>query len=89
MSARTLDELKAKLIFQNSMDVWIALCREKNWDRRDYSHYRQFIRHLQEREVQLKKAPQGHPIKDSEGNPVETYTIRLDNTIIEKIRSFA
>lgn len=88
MVAGTLDELRAKLIFQNSMDVWIILCREKNWDRRDYLRYTQFIKYLREQRVQLNKAPQGHPIKDSEGKPVETYVIRLDNTMIQKIRSF-
>jgi len=87
--AGTLDELKAKLIFQNSMDVWITLCREKNWDRREYSRYAQFIKHLQEKNVQLKKAPQGHPIKESQGKVVETYTMKLDSVMIEKIRSFA
>jgi len=71
------------------MDVWIVLCREKNWDRRDYLRYAQFIKYLQEKGIQLKRAPQGHPIKDSEGKPVESYIIKLDNTIIEKIKSFA
>ena len=71
------------------MDVWIALCREKDWDRRDYLRYAQFIKYLQQNGIQLKKAPQGHPIKDSEGKPIETYTIKINEIIIEIIRPFA
>lgn len=88
MAARSLDELKAKLVFQNSMDVWIVLCREKGWDRRDYSRYARFISYLQEKGVELKRASQGHPMKNSEGKPVKTGTIRLDSSTIEKIRAF-
>lgn len=70
------------------MDVWIALCREKNWDRRDYLRYVRFISYLQEKGIPLKRALQGHPIKDSERRTIETYTIKLDATTIGKIRAF-
>ncbi|MBM3897260.1 MAG: hypothetical protein FJ358_01870 [Thaumarchaeota archaeon] len=88
MTPRTLEELKTKLIFQNTMNIWIVLCRENGWERRDYAHYAEFIKYLHENEIQLKKAPQGHPVKDFEGKPIETYTIKIDKRVIEIIRSF-
>lgn len=71
------------------MDVWMTLCREKAWNRHDYTKYAHFIAYLKEQKVQLTRAPQGHPMKDASGKPVETYTIKLDKATIDKMRSFA
>lgn len=84
-----MDELKGRLIFHNSMDVWITLCREKGWDRRNYDRYAQFVAYLKENGVALTRAPQGHPMKDRDGKPIENYTIRLSGATIEKLRSFS
>lgn len=85
----TLDELRAKLLFHNSMDIWITLCREKGWNRRDYGKYKKFVTHLRDKGVIISKAAQGHPIKDLSREGIETFTVKLDATTIEKIRLFS
>lgn len=87
--AKSLDELKGRLLFQNSVDVWIALCRERGWDWRVHEKYSRFIEHLRGSGVELRAAPQGHPIRDVSGKPLEAYTIRFDARLIGIARQFA
>ena len=51
----SLDDLRKKVIFQNSIDVWIAACSEKNieWDNQD--SYKNFIKYLHDQNLNLKK----------------------------------
>ena len=51
----TLDELRQKVIFQNSIDVWIAFCNEKNHDWNNTDNYKKFIKYLHEQNLNLKK----------------------------------
>ena len=51
----TLDDLCKKVIFQNSVDVWISLCGEKNADWDDMEGYKRFIKRLQDGGTALKK----------------------------------
>lgn len=51
----TLDELRKKVIFQNSIDVWIAACSEKNIDWQNTASYKDFIKYLHEKNLNLKK----------------------------------
>ena len=51
----TLDELRKKVIFQNSIDVWIALCNEKNNDWNNSENYKNFIKYLHDKSLNLKK----------------------------------
>lgn len=50
-----LDTLRERVAFQNSVDVWIALCSERgsSWD--DPDQYRRFTRHLRENDTALRK----------------------------------
>ena len=51
----TLDDLRKKVIFQNSIDVWIAVCGEKNIDWNNHDNYRNFIKYLHDQNLNLKK----------------------------------
>ena len=50
----SLDALRQKVIFQNSIDVWIALCQDKKiqWDNPE--NYKKFIAYLLQNNLNLK-----------------------------------
>ncbi|MDH3617535.1 MAG: hypothetical protein OES14_05735 [Nitrosopumilus sp.] len=56
-SIMTLDDLKQKVIYQNTLDVWVGACEEKNikWD--DTKNYRKFIDYLLNQNINMKKFP--------------------------------
>jgi len=41
-----LEQLKVKALFQNTIDVWIALCNERGSEWYSVDGYRAFIRYL-------------------------------------------
>jgi hypothetical protein len=53
----TLDDLKQKVIYQNTLDVWVGACEEKHikWD--DTKSYRKFIDYLLNQNLNMKKFP--------------------------------
>jgi len=53
----TLEELRTKALFQNTVDVWIMFCEEKDIEWRDTDAYRAFIRHLLKNNVKMTKFP--------------------------------
>lgn len=50
-----LEELRNKALFQNSVDVWITLCKEqgKEWD--DVDNYMRFIDYLRQNNVKINR----------------------------------
>ncbi|MDX1533378.1 MAG: hypothetical protein R3230_04140 [Nitrosopumilaceae archaeon] len=50
-----LDDLRKKVIFQNSIDVWISTCDEKNIDWQKPDDYKRFIKFLRDGDLNLKK----------------------------------
>jgi hypothetical protein len=102
----TLEELRNKAFFQNTIDVWIMLCDERNLDWYSLDDYRAFINHLKNTGVIMQKFPLC--IKESGGlfergrdktkfleelsklpfDDTTAYTIKLSESVIEKIRSF-
>ncbi|MEO9366070.1 MULTISPECIES: hypothetical protein [Candidatus Nitrosocaldus] len=52
-----LEELRRKAIFQNTVDVWIALCTEKGKEWKDVEGYRAFINHLIKNNVRMNRFP--------------------------------
>ena len=48
-----LEELRKKLLFNTSLDVWIALCEDKSIDWFDPIAYEKFIDFLREKEIAL------------------------------------
>lgn len=53
----TLEELRKKAIYQNSVDTWIAACEEKNTDWYETDNYKKFIEYLHNNNLNLKKFP--------------------------------
>ena len=49
----SLDEIRQKVIFHNSVDVWISACGEKNKDWTNPEDYKQFIAHLLKNNLKL------------------------------------
>lgn len=50
----TLDDLRNKVIFHNSIDVWIEACNEKNHQWSNIDNYKKFISYLLENNLNLK-----------------------------------
>jgi hypothetical protein len=53
----TLEELRQRAFFQNTLDVWIMYCAERNWYWYDVNAYRRFISHLGSKRVKMQKFP--------------------------------
>lgn len=53
----SLEQLREKAFFQNTIDVWIAYCEEQKMEWYDAQAYRSFIRHLNSRGVKMQKFP--------------------------------
>jgi len=88
LHAATLDDLKSRLLFNNTADIWIAVCREKSWDWKDMHEYDAFIEHLRNSNIPLKPTPMKHAAKGFAASRAGTFIVKLDDTAMEKIRSF-
>jgi len=66
MSDLALDEIRKKVIYQNTVDIWIAVCQERGIDWSDTEKYKKFIHYLLKSDLQMKKFPLC--IKESGGN---------------------
>ncbi len=53
----TLEELRTKALFQNTIDTWIMLCEEKGVDWYSIENYKKFISHLFQKGLKLQKFP--------------------------------
>ncbi len=101
----SLDEIRKKVIFHNSVDVWIATCFEKNASWENPENYKKFIAHLLKNNLNLKAfnlcAHEAGATEDQKVRFTEilaktkedpnslTYTIKLNDSALNIIRSFA
>ena len=53
----TLEELRQKAFFQNTVDVWIMYCAERDWNWYNVDAYRSFISHLSSKGIKMQKFP--------------------------------
>lgn len=53
----TLEELRKKAIYQNTIDTWIAACDEKNVNWYEPEKYQEFIGFLKENQLKMQKFP--------------------------------
>jgi hypothetical protein len=53
----TLEQLREKAFFQNTIDVWIILCEEKGWNWYNTKAYRNFVAHLNSKGIRMQKFP--------------------------------
>ena len=50
----SLDVIRKKVFFHNSIDVWISACEEKNMEWFDTEQYKKFISYLLKNNLHLK-----------------------------------
>ncbi|MDE1862505.1 MAG: hypothetical protein KGI33_06300 [Thaumarchaeota archaeon] len=53
----TLEDLRKKALFQNTIDTWIMLCEEKNAEWYEPENYKRFMAHLFQSGLKLQKFP--------------------------------
>jgi hypothetical protein len=53
----SLEELREKALFQNTIDVWIMFCQERGEEWWDVDGYRAFIDHLRKSGIRMQKFP--------------------------------
>jgi hypothetical protein len=53
----TLEELRKKAIYQNTIDAWIVVCEEKNIDWYEAENYKKFIAFLLNNNLKMQKFP--------------------------------
>jgi len=101
----SLDDIRKKVIFHNSVDVWIAACSEKNKSWTNPEDYKKFISHLLKNNLNLKAfnlcaheagATENDKVKfteilaETKDDPNSlTYTIKLNDSTLNIIRSYA
>ena len=52
-----LEELRKKVLYQNSIEIWIGISKEKNMDWVDTELYQKFITFLLKNNLNMKKMP--------------------------------
>ena len=98
-----LDDLRKKVIYQNSLDVWIGACEEKNKNWNEADAYKKFIDYLQTQDINMKKFPLcvnesdntspeevkfAELLSESKDPNHATFTVKLSDSTIDKIRNF-
>ena len=53
----SLEQLRKKAIYQNTIDTWIAACEEKNLDWYETENYKKFISFLSKNNLKMQKFP--------------------------------
>ena len=66
MSNLALDNIRKKVVYQNTVDIRIAMCQEQDTDWNSTETYRKFIAYLLKTSLTMKKFPLC--IKESGGN---------------------
>ncbi|HET9009823.1 MAG TPA: hypothetical protein VFN17_06855 [Nitrosarchaeum sp.] len=99
----SLDEIRKKVMFHNSIDVWIAACSEKDMDWSNTENYKKFISYLLKNNLNLKafslcaheagateqeKTKFADALSESKDPNAATYTIKLNDTTLDIIRKF-
>ena len=57
MSNLALDNIRKKVVYQNTVDIWIAMCQEQDTDWNSTETYRKFIAYLLKTSLTMKKFP--------------------------------
>ena len=99
----TLDDLRQKVIYQNSIDVWIATCEDNNVNWNNTEDYKKFISYLRENNLNLKaftlcaheagavekeKTDFAETLREIKDPNAATYTIKLNDSAIDLIKKF-
>jgi hypothetical protein len=86
--AKNLEELRQSLLYNNTLEIWMAFCAERGQDWRNLDNYYKFLDHLSKTGVKLDISVVCPPIKGFSEKPPKAYNIKLDDNSIGKIRQF-
>ena len=100
----SLEQLRQKVIFHNSVDVWITACKEKNVSWNDTSKYQKFISYLLENNLNLKafnlcaheageseqaKTDFAEALRQIHDPNASIYTIKLTDSALDMIKKYS
>jgi len=101
----SLDQIRKKVIFHNSVDVWIAACGEKDISWTNPDDYKKFIAYLLKNNLNLKafnlcaheagateeeKTKFAETLAETKDDPNSlTYTIKLSDNALDLIRGYS
>ena len=86
---KNVEELKKQLLYNNTLDVWTALCAERGKEWKNLDEYQKFLEHLKSQDVKLDISVVCPPIKGFSDKPPKAFNIKLDDPTIQKIRQFS
>lgn len=99
----SLEQLRKKVIFHNSVDVWIAACNERQLSWSDTEKYQKFISYLLQNNLNLKAFSLcAHEAGDTEAEKTQfveslsqiknpnaaVYTIKLSDNALDTINKY-
>ncbi|MCA9811587.1 MAG: hypothetical protein KC483_01855 [Nitrosarchaeum sp.] len=99
----SLEQLRKKVIFHNSIDVWITACNERSLDWNNTDGYQMFIEYLLKNNLNLKaftlcaheageteqaKTNFAESLSDIKNPNASVYTIKLSDDAIKTIASY-
>jgi hypothetical protein len=83
-----VEELRQVLLYNNTLEIWMALCTERSKEWRNIEAYNQFLEHLSKVGVKLDLSVVCPPIKGFSEKPPKAFNIKLDDENIRRIRLF-
>ena len=99
----SLEQLRQKVIFHNSVDVWITVCNEKNVPWNDTDKYQKFISYLLDHKLNLKafnlcaheageteqdKTAFTESLREINDPNAAIYTIKLNDATLDIIKKY-
>ncbi len=91
MQELALDEIRKKVIYQNTVDIWIAVCQEQGTEWHDTEKYKKFIGIKEsggDYQRGQDKTTFGENLSESNDENSAAYTIKLNDNAINIIRNF-
>jgi hypothetical protein len=86
--AKNIDELRQGLLYNNTLEIWMALRSEQGKEWKDLQEYNHFLEHLSSSGVKLDVSVVCPPIKGFSEKPPKAYNVKLDEATIGKIRQY-
>jgi hypothetical protein len=86
---QNIEELRRSLLYNNTLEVWTALCAERKMEWKNLGAYQNFLDHLKNQGIKLDVSVVCPPIKGFSDKPPKAYNIKLDNENVRKIRTFS
>lgn len=95
----SLTELSQRLLFNSIVEVWIALCKDYDYDWQNQSHFNSFVTFLKHNNFEIKSlpvCPSGSGIKEQFekkisilfGNPNSSFVLKTNQITLNKLNDF-